>query len=201
MVVGKIFFERILIPIAIILYIASLFLPGIVFNSELKQNSKYQGCFQVIEEGFECQKFNPIDHSGIITCESPKEGVNYVSKSAILNHCGNDWKAPVSETKVYSGFTVLKIGWFAGVMGIFSWWANPLLLLSFFFYIKKVPKNGMMLSGIAFILALQSFFLTTVPQDEGGVKKLTVDYLGAGYYLWLASIALTFLYFIKTKKT
>ena len=70
--------------------------------------------------------------------------------------------------------------------GIFAWFANPFLFISYIaFYIKRF--NWSMLSGFLALLLIFSFFLnkTIIAGDSGG--KATIINYGLGFWLWMAS--------------
>ena len=109
--------------------------------------------------------------------------------------------AVISSTETDPGYVLLMIGWL-GVLGfMFAWLANIFGPLALIFAAFKMYKTGLVLSGIAFIVALQSFTFTIIP-TEGPGPGTTVDYLGIGFYTWELSFLLIFIYcFLKIRNT
>jgi hypothetical protein len=70
--------------------------------------------------------------------------------------------------------------------GIFAWYANPILFLSYlFFYIKRY--NWSIILGLISLLLMASFFLTkTILVDDSAARVPIIGY-GLGFWLWLGS--------------
>lgn len=81
---------------------------------------------------------------------------------------------------------LLVIGAFGLLDGIFAWYANPVLFLSYlFFYIKRF--NWSILLGFLALLLMASFFLSkTMIVSDGGTRAPIIAY-GLGFWLWMAS--------------
>ena len=85
-----------------------------------------------------------------------------------------------------NGLALLEVGWLGFMMGDFSWWANPLILLSWIGFGANKPKFAVITSALAVLLILTFTLHTTVILGEDGVPAKILGY-GAGYWLWLAS--------------
>lgn len=83
-------------------------------------------------------------------------------------------------------FLLLVVGVLGPFYGIFAWFANPFLLISYiFFYIKRF--NLSILFGFFALLLICSFFLTkTIIAGNNGAKATIINY-GLGFWLWMAS--------------
>ncbi len=83
---------------------------------------------------------------------------------------------------------LLLIGVFGLLDGIFAWYANPILFLSYlFFYIKRF--NWAIILGAVALLLMASFFLCkTMLVSENGARAAIVGY-GLGFWLWIGSSA------------
>lgn len=68
----------------------------------------------------------------------------------------------------------------------FAWLANPLSVLAILL-IRKKPKNALIFSIIATILAISFLFFKGTMSDEGGGYSEITGYK-AGFWLWLLSI-------------
>jgi hypothetical protein len=106
------------------------------------------------------------------------------------------------------GYKVLQVGWFGIVFGMLAWYSNILALIAFICAKANSYRAGMFLSVAAFLLALQTFTLRTVPTDLpdlGNCKWIdakcgVLAYLGIGFYIWLASfIVLAFYCYSKVR--
>jgi hypothetical protein len=109
--------------------------------------------------------------------------------------------AVVSSTETDPGYVLLMTGW-VGILGfMFAWLANIFGPLAFIFAALKMYKTGLVLSAVAFVVALQSFAFDVIP-SEGPGGGTEVDYLGIGFYMWELSFLLIFFYcFLKIRKS
>jgi uncharacterized RDD family membrane protein YckC len=211
------FFSNYFFILIILCYGGSLFLPGIVIKKENLSSPKYSFCEGIIRYGFECRPYiegdavnaKPervvqgigIDFCGRSDGQAYRVGVKQiktvvpaVDRSLLVNYCGNDWNATEDVSEVISGWIIFLTGVSGIFVGNFAWFANPLLLFAWGCLFMQSFKWGKRLAIIAFLVALQAFFLKEVPRDAAGNIYNTVEYLGAGYYVWLGSIVLTIVY-------
>jgi len=86
------------------------------------------------------------------------------------------------------GFWVLLIGWIGLVIFQFAWFANPLNLLALLL-LKQRPYVSLFLSGIALLLATQTFLFFEIPVGLQN-SKVYIKELGLGFYLWYLSQAI-----------
>ena len=99
--------------------------------------------------------------------------------------------SPTTDTDY--GSTILGgYGLFGICIGMFAWYANILFFISLLFVKRKQFKKAFILSVSAFLLGLQAFMLNKWSGFEGGQYQL--QYLGIGYYVWLASFVLLAIY-------
>jgi hypothetical protein len=88
-----------------------------------------------------------------------------------------------------SGFDLLRWGWLLALYGYYSWIANPLLILSWFFLLNKRYIISSIFSFIALVLIIRLVFVTTMivePFPESVYCKI-IRY-GDGYILWFISV-------------
>ncbi len=86
-------------------------------------------------------------------------------------------------------FLALLTGWVGlGIGGQLAWLANPLLLLSWIFYMRK-KKAALYTSMGALLVAISFTFYREIVINEAGTMGDITGY-GRGYFLWLASIGL-----------
>jgi hypothetical protein len=90
----------------------------------------------------------------------------------------------------WPGFGALAFGWMAILVGQFGWFANLPLLIGGILLLCRRWIGALVCAILATLFALNSFFLywQKVPADEAASRYSTLDYLGAGFYLWLLSI-------------
>ena len=101
----------------------------------------------------------------------------------------------VDDKGTMLGYEALSIGWLGTFGFILAWWGNVFGPIAFIFAMFKKNKASLILSSIAIVLALQSYSLTGYPANEGGVgPAVEVHYLGIGFYAWLLSFVLLFIY-------
>lgn len=131
-----------------------------------------------------------------------KSGRTFVDKGKILEYC-KGWELPVVDS--YYGYRVLLTGLLGVFVGVFAWFATPLMFLAVLLSIFNKRLAAMILSVAAAVLGLQSFMLESVPFNESSMDPGNlnfVDHLGAGFYLWMASLVTFSAYcFLKTETT
>jgi hypothetical protein len=95
------------------------------------------------------------------------------------------------EVRVMPGWEAAFLGWAALLVYNFGWLANfvyvPGVLLVAIGWWTLAAAFGV----TAALLALQSLMLfgVTMAADEGGVRKMSLTGLEAGYFAWLTAIA------------
>ncbi len=85
------------------------------------------------------------------------------------------------------GVIALLFGW-----GNYPWFANPLLVVAYVFLFKRRYEAALILSGLGFVLGLSTLLIDEIPRDGSG-RMTTVDGYGLAFYLWMASLLLTFI--------
>jgi heme exporter protein D len=91
-----------------------------------------------------------------------------------------------------SGFTLLRRGWEAGEYGIYSWYANPLMLVVLIVLAAGFARVTAIVATLSLILALTSLAAGDLARAAGlPVSALTFR---AGFYIWLAVPALATAY-------
>jgi hypothetical protein len=89
------------------------------------------------------------------------------------------------------GLWCFLLGWLTlGTGAGFSWLANPFLILSWFLF-RRNFKASLWLSLTAMIFCVSFLFCDEVETNEAGLAR-RITGIGAGYYVWLSSIAVTF---------
>lgn len=103
----------------------------------------------------------------------------------------------------YGGWLLL-IGEFGIFSGMFAWYANLSALCAVIALKSGSYKEALNVSILSFIISLQSFGFKEKWLDEGGAKKLIVDHLGIGFYIWELSfillVASCWLYLLHSNK-
>lgn len=188
---------RFLILIAgLALYVAALFVPAVVFKPDVRSNPKYGECASGFE-GRSCEAFT-FGRGGSIVCEPTEAGKTYIDKAKILEYC-KGWDTPIASSM--DGYEMLLMGWAAVLLGMLAWLANPLMLMAVLLSAFGVHLVSRILSGLAVAVALQSYLFEGVPFTGGSVDaENRVDYLGLGFYLWMASLVLFAAYCFLKKK-
>jgi hypothetical protein len=194
-----------LLYVAIICYLGSMFLPGVVYKASVYGNDKYvnspcPALMGALAEGRTCQVTPEqfISQTGAgwdIRCNLPPDQAT--NPDLIRQQCVGYDTPLVSSDR---GYNLLLEGIFGMLLGIFSWFSNVLILLALLFACQKQFKPGMVFSSLAILLALQSYAFHEKPLDEGVVKSLTVDHLGSGFYFWILSFILLLLYCVLKPK-
>ncbi len=174
-----------LITLSFILYVGSMFLPGLVYEPDLADNEKYVLCSSAIEYGNRCEFL-----SGGYQCTAlgKDEAEDPANRKKILDYCGSDWNVPVAH--IDYGYNILAYGFLGILGGIIGWYGNPLYLFAFILFLFKKYHAAYIISLAAFVVGLTALLVREIPRNEGGVHNFVVDHLGSGYYLWLTSIAL-----------
>ena len=90
------------------------------------------------------------------------------------------------------GWEAALLGWQGIFLGNLGWIANPILLIGLVFALRGSWRPAAVCAGLALLLALDTLRLVgkRVIADEGGVTHMVLSQLHAGFYLWIASIAL-----------
>ncbi len=70
--------------------------------------------------------------------------------------------------------------------GIFAWYANPILFLSYLFFYIKSYNWSIFLGFIAFLL-MASFFLNKTILVADSAARVSIIGYGLGFWLWLGS--------------
>jgi hypothetical protein len=186
------------------LFMGALFSPAIIFKPDARSNPKRSECAFAVKENVMCGSFF-FGGAGLSSCEvvhGNKSGRTFVDKGKIFEYC-KGWELPVADS--YYGYRVLLTGLLGIFVGVFAWFATPLMLLAVLLSTFKKHLAATILSVAAVVLGLQSFILEAVPFNESSMDPGNlnfVDYLGLGFYLWMASlVALSAYCFLKTEAT
>ena len=192
MAIGKL--QAYVLATGFALFTASLLLPGIVFKPDARSNPRFSECAYAVKDNVMCESFS-FGGAGLMSCgtaEREAPGKIFVDKSKILKYC-NGWDLPVAATDY--GYRILQMGFLGALVGMFAWFANPLMLIAL---VLSVFENcfarmiGPFFSVFAVALGLQAFIFDAVPFNESSMKPDNlnyVDYLGFGFYLWMSSLA------------
>jgi hypothetical protein len=202
------FKEEFFLYAALVFFLVSLVLPGIVYQPRVEDNPRHApqtlicefahrpgaACYQIIP-GF------PIDQADCETADSLRAmAPDFAAKIAsspvvtqdVIDYCGDDWDKPVSH--IDFGFNVLALGWLGVFLANFAWYANIIMLIGVVRSIRaKKFRSALNYSILAVVLGFQAFMLNTVPMDEAGNYR-TVDHLAIGYYMWEAALILVFVH-------
>ena len=84
------------------------------------------------------------------------------------------------------GYWVLVSGWLGVVTFQFSWFANPLILLSVL-WMYRYPIRATLIAASAVLLATQAFWFSSIP---GKYENMSIINMGVGFWLWYASLIL-----------
>jgi len=187
---------------AVALYAGALAAPAIIFKPDARSNPKQGECGFAVKDNVSCEAFR-FGGSGSIVCqlsEFNKPGKTYVDKGKILDYC-KDWDLPVADS--YYGYQVLPMGILGIFLGMFAWFANPLMLAAGLLSAFGKRVVAMILSVSSVALGLQSYALDAVPFNEGSMKADNlnfVDHLGPGFYLWMGSLVVLAVYCFLKKR-
>lgn len=90
------------------------------------------------------------------------------------------------------GFEILSFGW-GGLPNTLAWLANPLLILSLTVMSKR-PAIAIVASTLALLLSIDFKDVQTLGWDSSrDAEAGQITSIGAGAYVWLASIVFTLL--------
>jgi cellulose synthase/poly-beta-1,6-N-acetylglucosamine synthase-like glycosyltransferase len=114
------------------------------------------------------------------------------------------WFLPALEFKGIKGTTELKVmeGWectYMGLLGLaigqFEAFSNLALICSGILLLERMWKAAFIASGLALVLALQTFalFITPISFDEAHATQSVLSGLDVGFYLWISSIVIVFI--------
>jgi hypothetical protein len=97
-----------------------------------------------------------------------------------------------SASECRSSMEALLMGWYAAfdVSG-FSWFANPLLLVTLILIIRR-SKYALLLSIFTTLVSLSFLGVKDALANEGGGHEKIIR-IAIGYWLWLSSCAITFI--------
>ena len=103
-----------------------------------------------------------------------------------------------NDHDAWSSLPALILGWLGILFGsgaAFTWLANPVLFLSWFFLFNNI-KSALLTSILASIIAASFLLFHEIISDEAGNYSKITHY-GAGYWLWLISCLITLLGTVK----
>src|ERR1700742_1943784 len=85
------------------------------------------------------------------------------------------------------GLSLLGIGYFGPMVGVFAWYANPLLALSWLFSALNGHRIALYMSFAALLLGLSALLMHDfrLPDNNGGMVGSFTGY----FWLWIASMA------------
>ena len=176
--------------VGLALYAAALFAPAIIFKPDVRSNPKHGECGFAVGADVMCDSF-AFGGGGSTSCSRAGAGPStkaFVDKAKILEYC-KGWDQPVAGS--YYGYETLLLGLLAVLLGIFAWFANPVMLLAVLLSAFRKRLAAMILSAASIALGLQSFALDAVPFNEASIQPdnlNVVDHLGLGFYLWMGSL-------------
>jgi hypothetical protein len=174
--------------VGLALYAAALFAPAIVFKPDVRSNPKHGECGFAVKADVMCESFAFGGGGSTICQRGGVPGKTFVDKGKILDYC-KGWDAPAAGA--LRGYEVLAMGVLGVLLGMFAWFANPLMLAAVLLAAFGKRRAAMVLSVLAAALGLQSYALDGIPFNESstGPDNLNiVDHLGLGFYLWMASL-------------
>lgn len=182
------------------LFAAALFFPGIVFKPDARSNPKAGECAFAVQDNVLCDSF-AFGGLAMTRCERVEgktAGKTFVNKQKILDYC-KGWDAPVASSNY--GYNILLLGALGVFVGVFAWFANPLILLALLLAKFKKRLASIILAVSSVALGLQSYALKAVPFNESSMDSRNlqfVDHLGPGFYLWMGSLVIfSFYCFLK----
>lgn len=175
--------EQFLFKLAGSLYALALFLPAFIYEASLEGNPKYSSCVYAVQSDVQCSEFS-FDNESSIECGT-QDIQNPVDKNKIIEYC-KGYDTPM--TRKVLGYEVMLFGWLSIFLMNFAWYANLALLIAVLAIKKKNFVRAKKFAGIAILLALHSYFLKSVPANEGGTRYDVIANLGLGFYLWISSI-------------
>lgn len=184
------------------LFVAALFSPAIIFKPDARSNPKRDECAFAVQANVMCESFS-FGGPGLTSCglvESKTSGRTFVDKRKILEYCAG-WDTPVAASNY--GFGILVMGFLGVFVGVFAWFANPLMLLALVLAMFKKRIAAMILSVSSIAIGLQSYMLEAVPFNESSTDSGNlnlVDHLGPGFYLWMGSLVTLSVYCFLAKR-
>lgn len=172
--------------VALVCYLASLFLPAIHYVPSVNMNPKASACGS-LTGNFVCSEF-PFEDGDRLSCGAPEMYLaeTLIDNEKIKSFCLG-WDQPMAS--VDYGYKVLLMGWAGVFVFCFAWFANVSFVTSALLMREKT-KLALILSLVGLALSVQSFVFRTKWLDEGFVKSLDVERLGIGFYLWFFSLIL-----------
>jgi len=73
------------------------------------------------------------------------------------------------------------IGFLGPFIGLYGWFANPLLVISLLM-MRKLPVPALIIAMLGLLLAIAAVNITTIPYDEGAATFIDFH---VGYFVWL----------------
>jgi len=172
------------------LFVGALFSPGIVFKPDARANPKAGECAFAVQDNVMCDSFS-FGGFGMTRCERVEvktSGKTFVDKRKILDYC-QGWDTPVASAEY--GYRILLMGFLGVFVGVFAWFANPLMVVALLLSKFKKRLASTIFSIFSIALGLQSYALKAVPFNESTMDSRNlhfVDHLDRGFYLWMASL-------------
>lgn len=172
------------------LFVGALLSPAIIFKPDARSNPKRSECAFAVKDNVMCESFS-FGGPGMTTCglvERQTSAKAFVDRQKILDYC-KGWELPIAASEY--GYHILPIGFLGALVGVFAWFANPLMLLALLLSTLKKRLAAIILSVSAIALGLQSYMLEAIPFNESSMAPENlnfVDHLGLGFYLWMASL-------------
>ena len=188
--------NKILIAIAFAFYIASLFLPAVVFKPTIQDNKKNYTCSFIDFHKELDSRYCRNENNNYYSCHDKSQpatkffpAAKQVSRDELNAWCGDDWNLPASY--FLHGYAILLN---PAALFFISWWANFLFLLSSIFILGKKNLWAVVSSVLSLIVALSAIFIfDSMPRNEGGANDFIVDHFASGYYIWLISMGVLIL--------
>lgn len=133
--------------------------------------------------------------------ELPKEGAHSTParlKVLVLIFCGV-WTASLflpssTDSGDGNGLLVLMMGWAGPLVGVFSWYANPIWLVSLSYFLKENYKKAAQFSSIALVLASQYFLMYILNIKTSFIDSSRVVEPGSGYWVWVLAFVGTLIF-------
>jgi hypothetical protein len=88
-----------------------------------------------------------------------------------------------------SAYALLLMGWAGLFAGVFTWLANPALMLAWFFFFIKKSELSMAMSIVSIGIMVAFLFKKFIISSEAPTYSQIVGY-GVGFWLWIASAAM-----------
>jgi len=201
------FVFRSLVQASFVCYLASLFLPGLIYrppDSLANHSINYQVALGLVQQGGRCWARSDL-------FKLTKDGLEEIGsgdRSGIRPETQNWYCVGKDATPGYeqSGASILLQGWMELAGGGEAWFANVIGAFSGMTAIGVFLLNGpggwvrggkMVILTLGSIVACCAFWVGLyannfhfMPRDESGSNYLEVDRLGPGFYVWEASFLL-----------